>query len=207
MVDVAAAVKAAEELDKCVGIVAKLVGKLKTQPDLAAQKLGQALLEVAKTLQVVDDAVTSYLSLGIDQGGLDKSSKRLLEIEGGGLSTEVRRGLGHCGQIGRIHWTYLDKWFKRTFDPEEYDEISHVFVLLESADGGLFDVLARVAQTLEREANAVLDLVLKNDESAARQRVLLALSDLRPLRKTISSAMQRIYSLQNEFADMTQVVP
>ena len=200
---IATTIKAAEEIDKTVGIIAKLVGKLKTQPDVAAQKLGQAVGEIAKTLQSVDDVALEYLSLGIDDGALAKNSKKLLEIESGSLTTEVRRGLGHCHLIGHIHWTYLDKWFKRTFDNQEYSEISDVFRLLESADGGLFDELASLASTLETEATAVLDLVLKNDEAAARVRVLSSLADLRPLRKTIAKTMQTLYFLQGEFVDIT----
>ena len=58
MPDLLAAVKSAQELDKAVGLIAKLVGKLKARPDIAALKLGQALEEVAKTLQVVDSAAS-----------------------------------------------------------------------------------------------------------------------------------------------------
>jgi hypothetical protein len=204
--ELASTLKAAEDLDKAVGIIAKVVNKLKTQPDVAAQKLGQALGEVGKTLQAVDDAASEYLSLGIDDGALNKNSKKLLDIEGGSLTTEVRRGLGHCHLIGQIHWTYLDKWFKRTFDNQEYSEISAVFGLLESADGSLFDRLASLASTLEKEATTVLDLVVKGDEAAARRQVLSSLADLRPLRKTISKTMQTIYSLQSEFIDIAGAV-
>lgn len=56
MLEITAAIKAAEELHKSIGLIGKLVGKLKTQPDLAAQKLGQALGEIAKTLQAVDNS-------------------------------------------------------------------------------------------------------------------------------------------------------
>jgi hypothetical protein len=204
--DIGAALKAAEELDKAVGIIAKLANKLKTQPDVAAQKLGQALGEVGKTLQAVDDAASEYLSLGIDDGALAKNSKTLLEIEGGRLTTEVQRGLGHCHLIGHIHWNYLDKWFKRTFDNQEYSMIADVFRSLEAADGGLFDVLASVARTLENEASAVLDLVVKGDEAAARTRVLSSFPTLRPLRKTISKTMQTIYALQGDFVDIAGTV-
>jgi hypothetical protein len=206
MLEVAAAIKAAEELDKSIGLIGKLVGKLKTQPDLAAQKLGQALGEVTKTLQAVDDASAEYLSLGIDEGALGKSSKELLAVEGGRLSTEVQRGLGHCHLIGNIHWTYLDKWFKRTLDGAEYDMIREVFSKLESADGGMFDLLASVASKLEQEATVVIDLVAKGDETGARTRVLSAMPELRPLRKTISKTMSAIYSLQAQFVDITGVV-
>src|SRR6266571_2586214 len=103
MIEVAAAVNAAEELEKSIGLIGKLVAKLKTQPDLAAQKLGQTLGEVAKTLQAVDDAAAQFLSLGIDEGALAKNSTALLEIEVGRLRSEVQRGLGHCHLIGHIH--------------------------------------------------------------------------------------------------------
>jgi hypothetical protein len=61
MIEIGAAIKSAEELDNAVGIIAKLVSKLKAQPDIAAQKLCQPLGEVAKTLQVVDQAASEYL--------------------------------------------------------------------------------------------------------------------------------------------------
>ncbi len=206
MLEITAAIKAAEELDKSIGLIGKLVGKLKTQPDLAAQKLGQALGEIAKTLQAVDNAAAEYLSLGIDVGALAKNSKQLLDIEGGLLGTEVRRGLGHCHLIGNIHHTYLDKWFQRTLDAGEYGLIREVFSKLESADGGMFDLLASVATTLEQEATAVIDLIANGDEAGARARVLSAMPQLRPLRKTISKTMSAIYSLQSEFIDITGVV-
>ena len=206
MIDVTAAVAAAEQLDEAVGIIAFSLGKLKAQPDLAAQKLGQALGEVAKTLQSVDDATSDYLSLGIDDGALSRNSKRLLEIEGGSLTTAVRNGLGHCHLIGHIHSRYLDKWFQRTFDPADYASMSAVFQSLETADGGLFDVLASVASVLETESSAVLDFVVKGDESAARNRVLSSLPALRPLRKTMSKTMQTIYGLQAEFIDIAGAV-
>jgi hypothetical protein len=206
MINVAAAINAAQELDKCVGMIASVVGKLKTKPDLAAEKLGQALLEVGKTLQSVDDVAAAYLALGIDDQALKKRSERLLQIEGGSLTTEMHRGLGHCHVIGRIHATYLDKWFKRTFDNQEYSMISAVFGTLQTADGGLFDVLASVASTLETEAAAVLDLVIQGDEAAARARVLSSLPALRPLRKTMSKTMAEIYSLHSEFMDISGAV-
>lgn len=204
--EVGLAVKSAEALDKAVGIVAKLVGQLKTKPDLAAQKLGQALAEVAKTLQVVDNAASEFLSLGIDQGALAKDSKLLIAIDGGSLSTEVTRGGGHCKVIGHIYDNYLDKWFKSVFNTNEYTLVSNVFQDLGHADHDLFDDLAKVAKTLENEAGVVLDFVLKGEEANARARVLSALPALRPLRKTIAKTMQALYSMQADFVDITAAV-
>lgn len=66
--------------------------------------------------------------------------------------------------------------------------------------------LGNVAEALQHEAEAVLDLVVKGDKTQAPARVLASLSDLRPLRKTIAKTMQTLYGLKNDFADVTGVV-
>jgi hypothetical protein len=202
MIDVQLAVECADGIDKIIGILAKLVEKLKAQPDLAAQKLAQALEEVAKTLVVVDNAACQFLSLGIDHGALEKTSKLLLAIDGGGLSTEVERGRGHCHVISEIYREHLDKWFERAFNPAENVSAKAAFQRLSSADDDLFGALTTVASLLENEAGEVLDLVLKGDQAGARNRVLSAMPALRPLRKTISKTMQTLYSMQSEFVDI-----
>jgi hypothetical protein len=205
MPDLITAAKSAQEIDKAIGLIAKVVGKLKAHPDIAALKLGQALEEVAKTLQVVDGAASSYLSLGIDQGALEKSSALLLHIEGGKLATDVENGLGHCHRIWEIHHTYLDKWFSKVLSPDENQSMQQVFSRLGHADMDLFHELGTVARTLQNEAEAVLDLVVKGEKDNARDRVLSSLPSLRPLRKTMAQTMQTLYALKNDFADMAQV--
>jgi hypothetical protein len=70
----------------------------------------------------------------------------------------------------------------------------------------MFYDLVNVAATLQKEAGAVLDVVINGDEAAARARVLSALTALRPLRKTISKTMQALYSMQGDFVDITGAV-
>jgi len=155
---------------------------------------------------VVDNAASEYLSLGIDEGALAKNSKLLLEIDGGRLSTEVERGRGHCHAIGLIYWTYLDKWFESVFSSDEYESVKAVFQGLDNADNDMFYSLGQVAVTLQDEAGAVLDFVVKGEEANARARVLSALPPLRPLRKSISKTMQTLYSMQGEFVEITGAV-
>jgi hypothetical protein len=206
MIDVQLAVDCANALDTVVGVLASLIGKLKANPDLAAQKLGQALDEVAKTLLVVDNAATQFLSLGIDQGALAKNSALLLGIDGGSLSTEVERGRGHCHVIQEIYEKYLDKWFDRALDRNEYASVKDAFERLGYADNNLFDALTKVASVLEAEAGVVLDLVVKGDEAIARNHVLSAMPALRPLRKMTSKIMQALYSMKSEFVDIAGAV-
>jgi hypothetical protein len=204
--DVSLAYKSAQELDSAVGILAKYIGKLKAHPDLAAEKLGQALGEVAKTLQVVDNAASQYLSLGIDEGALAKNSKLLLDIDVGVLATEVDRGRGHCHKIREIYAKYLDKWFERALSRDEHASVREVFSGLQNADSDLFVDLTTVAEKLQQEAGVVLGFVVGGDEASARARVLSALPDLRPLRKSISKTMQTLYAMQSDFVDITSAV-
>jgi len=148
--------KSATQLGDAVGLVAKVVSKLKATPDLAAEKLGEALDEVAKTLQVVDQAAVQFLSLGIDQGVLERNSHALLTIEGGGLTTAVERGRGHCHQIANVYDQRLDKWFERALSTD-YPLIRDLFHRLGNADDDVFKALTDVAKDLEDEASEILN--------------------------------------------------
>ena len=152
------------------------------------------------------DKREQFLSLGIDEGGLAKGSKLLLDIDGGSLSTEVERGRGHCHVIEEIYSKYLNKWFDRVFKGDELASMTFVFGKLGSADSDLFEDLAKVAGKLEAEAAVVLGFVVKGDEANARTRVLSSLPALRPLRKTISKTMQTLYSMQSDFVDIAGAV-
>lgn len=198
MLDVAKALQSATQLGDAIGLVAKVVSKLKADPDLAAEKLGEALDEVAKTLQVVDQAAVQFLSLGIDQGGLERNSQALLTIEGGGLSTAVERGRGHCHQIANVYDQHLDKWFARALSTD-YPVIRDLFHRLGNADDDVFKALTDVAKDLEDEASEILNLVYQNQIDDARSKILAARATLRPLRQSMSKTMQDMYRLKAEF--------
>lgn len=205
MPDLSTALASAKQVDEALGLIGKLVAKLKRDPDAAAVKLGQALDEIAKTYQALDTAISNYLSLAIDDGALQSRSKVLLDIEGGGLSTEVERGRGHCHIIGNIYFQHLDRWFARVLKPDEYEEIRNVFHELGNADSDVFAHMVAVAQELEKEAGAVLESLIKGDMPDARQRVLNARGELKPLRVSISSTMRRLYELKTEFVGLSGV--
>src|SRR5215217_7785621 len=115
MVDPASAVAAAKEIDDAVGLIGKLVRKLRAEPDIAAAKLSMALDEVVKTYRVVDEAISMYVSLAIDSDALRAKSQQLASLSGGRLAVHVAEGRGHCHEIDRIRWQHLDRWFERAF--------------------------------------------------------------------------------------------
>ncbi|HSJ73303.1 MAG TPA: hypothetical protein VK904_03225 [Miltoncostaeaceae bacterium] len=69
------------------GLITKLLGTLRAQPDLAALKLAAALDEIVDTYRVVDEAFTASASLAPDHDGLTSSSQQPLAIAGGSLAS------------------------------------------------------------------------------------------------------------------------
>jgi hypothetical protein len=205
MINIVAGAKAAEDLSKAVGVVTKIVETLKANPDLAALKLGQALAEVAKTLQVVDNAAATFLSIGIEKEAIIPNSF-LMQIDGGSLLTAVQRGRGHCLIIRNIYEKYLDKWFTSVLKSTEYDLVKKTFADLSAADEELFIPLEQMADSLQKEVLVVLDLISNGEKVNARARVLLSLPILRPVRKTMAKTMQSLYLLQSDFIDITGAV-
>jgi hypothetical protein len=95
------------------------------------------------------------------------------------LTTDVKQGLGHCHRIWTIYQAYLNKWFSKVLAKDEHDLMTAVFMDLGNADDDLFADLGQVAETLQTEAEAVLDLVIKGQKNDARTRVLTSLPALR----------------------------
>jgi hypothetical protein len=205
MIETTTALGAIKKVDEALGVIGKLVSKLKAQPDLAALKLAEALDEVGKTWQVMDKAITDFLKLGIDRDALEKGSEVLLRIEGGGLLVEVKNGIGHCHVISNIYAEYLDRWFERVLKGKDLDSIRRVFFALGEADLDVFWQMETVAEQLQTEANKVLDMVIEGKASEARKRVLAIRKELEPLRLGMSETLQKLYSLKGDFIKISGV--
>ena len=72
MVDPLTAIAAVKQADEALGVIGKLLAKLRAQPDIAAVKLSAALDEIVKTYRVVDQAFNAYASFGHRQGRADR---------------------------------------------------------------------------------------------------------------------------------------
>ncbi|MDR4503901.1 MAG: hypothetical protein MRK01_03800 [Candidatus Scalindua sp.] len=205
MLEIAAALESIKKADEALGIIGKLVAKLKMQPDLAALKLAEALDEIGKTWQVMDTAITQFLKLGIDSDAMEKGSEVLLRIEGGGLLNEVKDGRGHCHIIGNIFYKYLDRWFAAVLKGEELDSIRWVFNMLSEADVDMFMYMENVAEQLQTEATQVLDMVSTGKVHEAKSRVLAFRKELQLLRLGMSGTLQKLYNLKSDFIQISGV--
>jgi hypothetical protein len=205
-VDPVAALAAVQKADEALSLIAKLMAKLRAQPDAAALKLSAALDEIAKTYEVVDRAFSSYAALAIDDGALSTRSFELLSIAGGGLSVRVKDGRGDCNKINNIYQTYLRRWFERALNPTEQLAMEQAFIWpdgLSDADDTLFRHLTDLAGQLQSDATAVLDLVYDKRLEEARASIWLTYLTLRPVQEAMGQSLQRMLELKNDLILLT----
>jgi hypothetical protein len=205
--DPLSAVTAVKSADEAVGVIEKLLGKLRAQPSIAAVKLSAALDEVRKTYSAVDQAFNAYASLAIDENALTTRSQELFAIAGGSLDVEVEAGRGSSSAIRNIYEKYLKRWFEKAFNQEEYSEIERAFTHsggLEDADGFLFYVLTGLAGQLKNEAQGVKNLVMEKRFDEARESIRSTTKTLTPVQQEMARAMVRIYKLQGELIQIAQ---
>lgn len=206
-IEAAAALTTIKQVDESLGIIGKFVAQLKAQPDLAALKLAAALDEIRKTWEVVDEAISSYLALGIDQDALAKHSKLLLQLGGGGLLVKVQEGRGHCSVIGHIYSIYLDRWFEKVFmgKNDELAMMCGVFSDLAYADQDVFREMEEIGKQLQAESTKALDLVLAGKEDEAQTRIRSSLKDLLLIQQSISQTLQKLFNLKTSFIEISRV--
>jgi hypothetical protein len=200
-----AAIESVKKVDEALGVIGKLIGKLRAQPDSAARKLAEALEEIEKTWTVVDAAITNYLKLGIEDA-LTPGSKVLSDIEGGRLAVEVEKGRGHCHVIGNIYDNYLDRWFDRTLKGAELTLMRQVFDDLAKADYDVFAAMDDFANQLQQEATEVVSILYAGKVDEAKGRILASQAELRPLRLELSGSLKKLYGLKGEFIKISGVV-
>jgi hypothetical protein len=206
MFEIAAALESVKVVDDALSVIGNLISKLKAKPDLAVLKLADALDEVRKTYQVLDQAIIDYLSLGFDHNAIKSGSKTLLKIEGGGLLVDVEKGRGHCHVIGNIYKEFLDRWFERALNQKDLSLMRKVFESLSEADIDVFYYLVEVAKQLQAAAAGVLKKILKCEVEQARKIVLSSRKELKPLRIGMSNTMQKLYELKGEFIKISDYV-
>jgi hypothetical protein len=200
-------ISATNELAGLLGTFAKVKQKLLAQPSAAAEKLAFVLNEIGKTFEVVETELSRLLVLGASpealKNAMTSSENPLYELEGPKLRARVEQGRGHCHLIGNVYDEYLDKWLSRVLDPAEYQELQSVFDRLSEADDDLFWRLVSVSDYVETTARTTLDEAINEDWDSAHERLANARRDVRPLRTAIGTAMVQLYSLKNDFIDMS----
>jgi hypothetical protein len=196
------ALKAIDELDKAVGLIGRLLSKLRAQPDLAALRLSAALDEIAKTYLAVSTAISTYI--GVDPAE-PAARGQVQAIANHDLDWVVEQGRGHCHAIMNIYERYLRRWFEQVLDPNEQREYRDVFYELSGADSALFERLTGMVFQLADDAAITLQYILEDDPDQATQHIKATFKTLAPTQRALSQGMVEIYRLKNEFIQIAEV--
>ena len=153
--------------------------------------------EVHRTYAAVSEAIGRFLAPAVRRGPINV--KPYLAMERGELTTLIEDKRGHCTRIveyyGRVGG--LREWLVPRLAKDKLETLDETFSKLGTADGDLFDALARVGDLLTGEASAIAGLLLAEQQVIARKRILEGREKLLPLETSLSKAMgslQRIGS-------------
>jgi multidrug efflux pump subunit AcrA (membrane-fusion protein) len=195
-----AAANLAEIADR-LGILQAVKQRLVSQPDPAAAKLDTVLDEIHKIYLVLDTEITSYLSLWLDPSSdrFVADRETLLGLEGGALSSRMRKAKTACSKIGNIYDRYLRGWFSRVTSRDEAQQLGQLFRELRDVDSQMIDAINKTATWLEQEAEQTLNLVQEGNFEGAQQRIDVARQEIRQARRDMSRAMQILLDLQSGF--------
>jgi hypothetical protein len=182
-----------------LGVIDEVKIKLLGTPDLANDKLVVALEETEKIYQLVENMLSTYLSVEFDQTSRQDERKVLVKLEGGELLSEVEQARPICRKIERIYMQYLRVWFGKYLEEDEQLKMEGLFQQLGTADDQLVDQLIQIAKWLTEEAKATLDLVDGDDLDAANRRIKAARKEVLPFRQVISDSMRKLFALQADF--------
>ena len=101
-----------------LGVIDEVKSKLLGTPDLANDKLVVALEETKKIYQLVENMLSTYLSVEFDRTSRQDERKVLVKLEGGELLSEVEQARPICRKIERIYRQYLRVWFGKYLEME-----------------------------------------------------------------------------------------
>jgi TIR domain len=164
--------------------------------EIVVRDVRDALAEVANTYRVVMDAVKRFVRPAIGAGPVDPEP--FLDLEAGVLNSDIENGRGHCLQIltiyGRAHGL-RDRLVPR-LDEAKLKELDEVFGRLGTADGDLFAELANVGRILTNESRIIVNLLLADQENAARQRIKEGRQKIEPVQEAVGAAQRKLGEIQ-----------
>jgi ferritin len=184
--------------------------KLIQQPDPAAKYLTEVLQELAKTYQAIDEEISNYLGIWFDSNDLTNLREQrhtLISLEGGKVSVRMAEARGHCSKIKSIFERFLDTWFKRIFDKDEYNNVDNLFKNLYHWDNFLIQTLDSLADWLQTNASDVLSHISKQDFNQANDKINQDRTSILQDRRDLSEIMKILYELQASLIETSKALP
>lgn len=146
---VTAAKETFEILEK-LGMIDKLLLKLKNDPHLAHDKLRVVLLEIRKTCEAIANTINEIDILSFEDADLSDTRHQVKKMVDGPLIIDLQIAKGSCARIGHIYRTYLSGWFSQVLNEKEATELKSIFDDLSNMDGHVLKLTEKLYfQTLE----------------------------------------------------------
>jgi hypothetical protein len=175
-------------------------------PDAAANKLVVVLEEISKIYVSLDNELTSYLSLSLDDNPnsteLERVKRTLFDIEGGMMLVRVSDARGHCKKIRNIYITDLQGWFGKVLSRKENDEIRLYFDRLVKFDDAMIHAMEGTAEWIRLRAKTTLDHIMNNKFKEANNVIKESRRELSEYRLRMAKAMAQLRELQHEFSQI-----
>jgi len=171
------------------------IGDLLAVHSAPGTDLRSVLEEVGKTYRVVSSAIEEFLAPAIGTASIDATP--YYRMERGTLRTRIENGRGHCHQIEHIYRRAggLRDVIATTI-PAVLGQADTVFGRLSVGDMDLFIPLVRIGDVLTSESRVVADLLISEQELAARQRIRDGRRKLAPLEAQLSDAMTELQQIE-----------
>jgi len=90
-------------------------------------------------------------------------------------------------------------------DTQAYRDLADIFLMLRSADGDMFDLMANTASQMQAYANETLALVAQDSKPEARAHVIASMPDINALRARINDLLAGLYGLRAQFISATRI--
>jgi hypothetical protein len=192
-------------LDK-LGVLERVLLKLKSNPDKAVAKLTQALGELTLGYTMLHNEMIELGSLSFSQEDIPETQTRLKALETGKLGTELEAVKGNCTRITNIYNRYLTGWFDRVLTKGEAKQIERLFSDLATMDGRFLrsaDSLSNIAKQYAAKARRLIE----TGQVAQATKLTRDLDKkLVPMTRRLSNYMTRLWNLQTQLIVITRSV-
>ncbi len=194
---------AIDQVDALARAIFRLSPQLKSYPDpVIYQDLVDAIEEVVKSWDAINDAIKEVWKLYSEDGDLKTESLGLLDIGGYALPAMVEQKRGHCQRIADIYFGKLHGWFTQSLTYEDQRIMGEGFSRLSEADEDFFHKMVLVADATDQVANQILDLVESDQPDQAREIAKGLRRQLRPVQKAINQSLIVLRRVQTEFTPL-----
>jgi len=192
-----------------LGILTKLKNKLIAQPDPAAKHLAEIFGKIADSFEASNTELKNYLRLRFDANNPDQLAKetdKLIDLEFGSASARIEKFRIHCHEIDTIYTKYLDKWFKKTFNKIEYEQMEHLFRSMSHRDEQFFNISQELGDWLQKRARLIHDMIVQGNYTRANEEIQNDRKEISADHDRMVKTMTALYTAQGEFVKISKTI-